>query len=37
MTVAIVVGGDALKNSFASAVEQRPPSGVDFAKRSEAL
>ena len=36
MTVAIVVGDDALKNSFAGAVEQRPPSGEDFARRSEA-
>ena len=36
MTVAIVVGDDALKNYFAGAVEQRPPSGEDLAKRSEA-
>ena len=36
MTVAIVVGDDALKNSFAGAVLQRPPSGEDLARRSEA-
>ena len=36
MTVAIVFGDDALKNSFAGAVEQRPPSGEDLARRSEA-
>ena len=36
MTVAIVVGEDAPKNSFAGAVEQRPPSGEDLARRSEA-
>ena len=36
MTVAIVVGDDALKNSFAGAVEQRPSSGEDPARRSEA-
>ena len=36
MTFAIVVGDDALKNSFAGAVEQRPPSGEDLARRSEA-
>ena len=36
MTVAIVVGDDALKNSFAGAVEQRPPSVEDLARRSEA-
>ena len=36
MTVAIVVGDDALKNSFVGAVEQRPPSGEDLARRSEA-
>ena len=36
MTVAIVVGDDALKNSFAGAVEQRLPSGEDLARRSEA-
>ena len=36
MTVATVVGDDALKNSFTGAVEQRPPSGEDFARRSEA-
>ena len=35
MTVAIVVGDDALKNSFAGAVEQRPPSGEDLARCSE--
>ena len=34
--VAIVVGKDVLKNSFADAVEQRPPSGEDLARRSEA-
>ena len=36
MTVAIIVGGDVLKNSFAGAVEQRPASGEDLARRSEA-
>ena len=36
MTVAIVVGDDALKNSFAVAVEQCPPSGEDLARQSEA-
>ena len=36
MTIAIVVGDDALKNSFADAVEQRPLSGEDLARRSEA-
>ena len=36
MTVAIVVGDDALKNSFAGAVEQRPPRGENLARRSEA-
>ena len=36
MTVAIVVGDDALTNSFAGAVEQRLPSGDDFARRGEA-
>ena len=36
MTVAIVVGDDALKNSFVGAVEQRPPSCEDLARRSEA-
>ena len=36
MTVAIVVGDDALNNFFADTVEQRPPSGEDFARRSEA-
>ena len=36
MTVVIVVGDDALKNSFAGAVEQRPPSGEDLARRGEA-
>ena len=35
MTVAIVVDGDALKNVFAGAVEQRPPSSEDLARRSE--
>ena len=35
MTVAIVVGDDALKNSFTGAVEQRPPSGEDLARHSE--
>ena len=35
MTGAIVVGDDALENSLAGAVEQRPPSGEDFARRSE--
>ena len=36
MTVALVVGDDALKNFFAGAVEQRPPSGEDLARCSEA-
>ena len=36
MTVDIVDGDDALKNSFAGVVEQRPPSGEDLARRSEA-
>ena len=36
MTVAIVVGDDALKNSFDGAVEQRPPNGEDLVRRSEA-
>ena len=36
MAAVIVVGDDALKNSFAGAVEQRPPSGEDLARRSEA-
>ena len=36
MTVAIVVSDDALKNSFVGAVEQRPSSGEDLARRSEA-
>ena len=36
MTVAIVVGDDALKNFFAGAVEQCPRSGGDPARRSEA-
>ena len=36
ITVAIVVGDDALKKSFAGAVDQRPPSGEDLARRSEA-
>ena len=36
MAVAIVFGGDALKNSCVGAVEQRPPSGDDLARRSEA-
>ena len=36
MTVVIVVGDDALKNSFAGAVEQRLLSGEDLARRSEA-
>ena len=35
MTVAIVVGDDALKNSFAGAVKKRPPSGEDLARRSK--
>ena len=37
MTVFIVVGDDAMKNSFAGAVEQPPPSGEDLARRNEAL
>ena len=36
MTVAIVVGDEALKNSFAGAVAQRSPKGEDLARRSEA-
>ena len=36
MTIAIVVGDDALKNSFAGAVVQRPPSDEDLARNSEA-
>ena len=36
MIVAIVVGDDALKNSFAGAVKQCPPSGENLAGRSEA-
>ena len=36
MTVAIVVGDNTLKNSFADAVEQDPSSGEDLARRSEA-
>ena len=36
MTVAIVFGDDALTNSFAGAVEQRPTSGEDLARCSEA-
>ena len=36
MTVDIVVGDDGLKNSFAGAVEQPPPSGEDLERRSEA-
>ena len=36
MTVAIVVVDDALKNSFAGGVEQRPPSGKNLARCSEA-
>ena len=36
MTVVIVVDDDALKNSFAGAVEQRLPKGDDFERRSEA-
>ena len=35
MTVAIVVGDDILKIPFAGAVEQRPPSDEDLARRSE--
>ena len=36
MTVVIVVGDDVLKSSFAGAVEQRPLSGEDLVRRSEA-
>ena len=36
MTVAIVVGDDALKNSYSGAIKQRPPSDEDLARRSEA-
>ena len=36
MTVAIVVGDDAVRNSFASAVKQRLPSGEDLARPGEA-
>ena len=36
MAVAIVVGNDALKNSFAGAVQQRPRSVEDLARRSDA-
>ena len=36
MTVVVVVGDDAPKNSFAGAVEQRPPSVENLEKRSEA-
>ena len=36
MTVAIVVGDDALRNSFAGAVAQRSPKGEDLVRRSEA-
>ena len=36
MTVAIVVGDDAVRNSFASAVEQRLPSGEDLARSGDA-
>ena len=35
MTFAIVVGDDALKNSFASVVEKHPPSVEDLARRSK--
>ena len=36
MTGTIVVGDDALKNSFAGVVEQRGPSGEDLERRNEA-
>ena len=36
MTVAILFGDDALKNYFAGAIEQRPLSGENLAKCSEA-
>ena len=36
MAAAIVVDDDDLKNSFAGAVEQRPPSGENIARRSKA-
>ena len=36
MTVAMLVGDDALKNYFVGAVEQRPYSDENFARRSEA-
>ena len=36
MIVATVVGGDAIIFFFAGAVEQHPPSGENFARRSEA-
>ena len=36
MTVAIVVGDDALRNSFAGAVAQHSPKGEDNVRRSEA-
>ena len=36
ITVAINVGDDALENSYAGAVEQRPPRGEGLARRSEA-
>ena len=35
MTVAIVIGDDALKISFAGAVEQRLPNGEDLSRRGE--
>ena len=36
MIIAITVGDDALNNSFSGAVEQRPSSGEDLARRGEA-
>ena len=36
MTVAIVAGDDAVRSSFAGAVERRLPSGEDLARRGEA-
>ena len=36
MTVAIIVGDDALKNSFGGAIKQRHSSGEDLARHGEA-
>ena len=33
MTIAVVVDNDAQENPFASGIQQRPPSGKDFARR----